>query len=183
MTNTTPDSTAKMSWSPTLMMVCISRQMIWRIPLYVIVLFLLQLDFFFLTPSIVLGYRELLRLRRPRQAHGAPDHHGTRCAGQVAARKNNAYDLNTAGIRILGSRITSMMRLLRSPMVTTRLAFIAAAEDRQTTVRPWMLPNILLGKLFLKALTTDDKEKGLYTFSQAAMVESWRPMQFRWLHE
>ena len=80
-----------------------------------------------LTPSIVLGYLELLRLRRPRQAHGAPDHHGTRCAGQVAARNNNAYDLNAAGIRILGGRITSM--------VTTRLAFIAAAGDRETTVR------------------------------------------------
>ena len=38
--------------------------------------------FSFLTPSFVLGCRELLRLQRPRQAHGAHDHHGTRCAGQ-----------------------------------------------------------------------------------------------------
>ena len=34
-----------------------------------------------------------------------------------------------------------------------------------------MLPNILSGKL-LKVSTLDDKEKGLYTFSQAAMVAS-----------
>ena len=68
--------------------------------------------FSFLTPSFFLGCRELLRLKRPRQAHGAHDHHGTRCAGQVAARKNNAgsvgiaYDSKAAGVRILGGRIT-----------------------------------------------------------------------------
>ena len=83
-------------------------------PLYVIVFFSTTAGLFlFLTPSFVLGCRELLRLQRPRQAHGAPDHRGTRCVGQVAARKNNAcgvdiaYDSKTAGIRILGGRITT----------------------------------------------------------------------------
>ena len=37
-----------------------------------------------------------------------------------------------------------------------------------------MLPNILLGKLFQKASTMDDKEKGLYTFSQAEMAEGMK---------
>ena len=83
-------------------------------PLYVIVFFSTTAGLFlFLTPSFVLGCRELLRLQRPRQAHGVPDHRGTRCVGQVAARKNNAcgvdiaYDSKTAGIRILGGRITT----------------------------------------------------------------------------
>ena len=45
--------------------------------------------------------------------HGARDHYGARCAGQVAARKNNAcgvgiaYDSKATGIRILGGRITT----------------------------------------------------------------------------
>ena len=69
--------------------------------------------FLFLTPSFVLGCRELLRLQRPRQAHGARDHHGTRCSGKVAARENVAcgvgiaYDSKSAGIHILGGRITT----------------------------------------------------------------------------
>jgi hypothetical protein len=56
-------------------------------------------------------------------------------------------------------------------MVTTRLAFIAAAGDRKTTARLWMLPNILSGKPSQKASTMDEEEKGLYSFSQAATVE------------
>ncbi|KAF8202344.1 peptidase S8/S53 domain-containing protein [Pholiota molesta] len=45
---------------------------------------------------------------------GARDHHGTRCAGQVAARRNDAcgvgiaYDAKAAGVRILGGPITSV---------------------------------------------------------------------------
>ena len=45
---------------------------------------------------------------------GARDHHGTRCAGQVTARKNKscgvgiAYDAMAAGVRILGGRITTV---------------------------------------------------------------------------
>ena len=100
-------------------------------PLYVIVLFLLQLDFFFfLTPSFVLGCRELLRLQRPRQVHGARDHHGTRCAGQVAARKNNAggvgiaCDSKAAGVRILGGRITPTDKV-------TALTYGYSVQDRR----------------------------------------------------
>ena len=43
---------------------------------------------------------------------GARDHHGTRCAGQVAARRNDAcgvgiaYDSKAAAARILGGPIT-----------------------------------------------------------------------------
>ena len=47
--------------------------------------------------------------------HGARDHYGARCAGQVAARKENnacglgiAYDSKAAGIRFLGGRITTI---------------------------------------------------------------------------
>ena len=102
----------------------------------VIGLFLLrQLDFFFfLTPSFVLGCRDLLRLRRPCQAHGAPDHHGTRCASQVAARKNNACGVGIAydSKAVIGSRITITDE---ATALTTRLGFIAAAGDRETTVR------------------------------------------------
>ncbi|KAF9054728.1 kex protein [Panaeolus papilionaceus] len=45
---------------------------------------------------------------------GVRDHHGTRCAGQVAARRNDkcgvgiAYDAKAAGVRILGGRITTV---------------------------------------------------------------------------
>ncbi|KAH9479764.1 Protease KEX1 [Psilocybe cubensis] len=45
---------------------------------------------------------------------GARDHHGTRCAGQVAARRNNAcgvgiaYDAKAAGVRILGGKISTV---------------------------------------------------------------------------
>lgn len=45
---------------------------------------------------------------------GARDHHGTRCAGQVAARRNEAcgvgiaYDAKAAGVRILGGPISSV---------------------------------------------------------------------------
>ena len=71
------------------------RGMIWRMPLYVIVLFLLQLDFFFLflSPSFVLGCRELLRLQRLCPSR---DYHSTRCAGQVAVTKNNACGVGIA---------------------------------------------------------------------------------------
>jgi hypothetical protein len=37
-----------------------------------------------------------------------------------------------------------------------------------------MLPNILSGKPSQKASIMDDKEKGLYTFSQAATVEGMK---------
>ncbi|KAJ2919562.1 hypothetical protein MD484_g846, partial [Candolleomyces efflorescens] len=45
--------------------------------------------------------------------HGDRDHHGTRCAGQIAAVKNKAcglgiaYESKVSGIRILGGRITT----------------------------------------------------------------------------
>ena len=55
-------------------------------------------------------FNDHVKLPKP---HGARDHHGTRCAGQVAARINNAcgvgiaFDSKAAGIRILGGRITT----------------------------------------------------------------------------
>ena len=111
--------------------------------------------------------------------HGARDHYGARFAGQVAARKNNAcgvgiaYDSKATGIRILGGRITTTDEAIDSPMITTRLTFIAAGGgERQQS--ECMLQNILSGKLFQKASAVDDKEKGLYTFLQAAMVEGMK---------
>ena len=107
MTNTTPAgfwvSAAKMSWSP----ITSSDGLYFDSEADDLK------DVHFLTPSFDLGCREFLRLQWPRQAHGARDHHGTRCAGQVAARKNHAwgvgiaYDSTAAGIRILGGRITT----------------------------------------------------------------------------
>ena len=144
-------------------------------PLYVIVLFLLrQLDFFFfLTPSFVLGCRDLLRLRRPCQAHGAPDHHGTRCASQVAARKNNACGVGIAydSKAVIGSRITITDEATALTYGYDKVGVYSCSwgpRDNGQTM------NILSGKLFQKTSTMDDKEKGLYTFSQAAMVEGMK---------
>ena len=144
-------------------------------PLYVIVLFLLrQLDFFFfLTPSFVLGCRDLLRLRRPCQAHGAPDHHGNRCASQVAARKNNACGVGIAydSKAVIGSRISITDEATALTYGYDKVGVYSCSwgpRDNGQTM------NILSGKLFQKTSTMDDKEKGLYTFSQAAMVEGMK---------
>ena len=112
--------------------------------------------------------------------HGARDHYGARCAGQVAARKNNAcgvgiaYDSKATGIRILGGRITTTDEATGSPMITTRLAFIASGGGAERQRSECMLQNIFSGKLFQKASAVDDKQKGLYTHLQAAMVEGMK---------
>ena len=75
------------------------------------------------------------------QAHGAPDHHGTRRAGQMAARKNYAcgvgiaYYSKAAGIRILGGRITTTDEATALTYGYDKVGFIAAVGERETTIR------------------------------------------------
>jgi len=62
-------------------------------------------------PELSHDFNAHVALPRPT---GARDHHGTRCAGQVAARRNEAcgigvaFDSKIAGVRILGGPITTV---------------------------------------------------------------------------
>ena len=95
----------------------------------------------------------------------------------MAARKNNAcgvgiaFDSKAAGIRILGGRITTTDEATALTYGYDKVVVYSCSwgpsDNRQTM-------NILSGKLYQKTSTMDDKEKGLYTFSQAAMVEGMK---------
>ena len=173
-------SASKMSWSPTLMMVCISRQMIWRIPLYV---FVRHCVIFTKTARFLFFFDTEFCSKMPRSLKTSTTMSnylnlmacaiimalGVRAKWQLGIT-NHIYDSRAAGIRILGGRITTTDVATALTYGYDKVGFYSCSWGRESTVRLWMLTNILLGKLFQKASTMDDKEMGLYTFLQAEMV-------------
>ena len=91
-----------------------------------------------------LGCRELLRLQRHVKLMARAIIMALGVWAKWRLENNNAcgvdiaaisYDSKAAGIRILGGPITTTDEATALTMVTTRLAFIAAAAERETTVR------------------------------------------------
>ena len=94
------------------------------------------------------------------------DHHGTRCAGQVAARKNNvcgvgiAYDSKAAGIRILGGRITTTDEAAALNYGYDKVGIYSCSWGPKDNGQTMKAPNYIVRKAFSEGINNGRGGKG-----------------------
>ena len=97
---------------------------------------------------------------------GARDHHGTRCAGQVAARKNSAcgvgiaYDSTAAGIRILGGHITTVDEAAALNYGYNKVGVYSCSWGPRDNGETMNAPNYLIRKAFSEGINNGRDGKG-----------------------
>lgn len=114
-------------------------------------------------------FNDHLKLPRP---SGVRDHHGTRCAGQVAARRNNvcgvgiAYDSKAAGIRILGGRITTVDEASALTYGYDKVGIYSCSWGPKDNGETMSAPHYLIKKAFLEGINNGREGKGsIYVFA------------------